>query len=103
VLCGNDGTPLTQRLVQGLVARAARRAGLTSVGVHVLRHTFCSHLAMKGAGARAIQELAGHRDLATTQRYMHISPAAIENAIRLLEVPRSSRGAQGEAAMAASS
>jgi site-specific recombinase XerD len=40
-------------------------------GVHILRHTFCSHLAMRGAPARAIQELAGHQDLATTQRYMH--------------------------------
>jgi site-specific recombinase XerC len=42
---------------------------------------------MKGAPARAIQELAGHQDLSTTQRYMHLSPAAIEGAIRLLEQP----------------
>lgn len=34
---------------------------------------------------RAIQELAGHQQITTTQRYMHLSPAAIENAIRLLE------------------
>jgi hypothetical protein len=40
---------------------------------------------MRGAPARAIQELAGHRDLGTTQRYMHLSPAAIDAAIRLLE------------------
>jgi site-specific recombinase XerD len=40
---------------------------------------------MRGAPARAIQELAGHQDLATTQRYMHLSPVALENAIRLLE------------------
>jgi hypothetical protein len=40
---------------------------------------------MRGALARAIQELAGHMDLATTQRYMHLSPAAIEAAIRLLD------------------
>lgn len=57
-------------------AAAARRAGPTHEGVHVLRRTFCSHLAMRGAPARAIQELAGHKDLATTQRYMHLSPAA---------------------------
>jgi len=50
-------------------------------------HPFCSHLAMRGAPARAIQELAGHKDLLTTQRYMHLSPAAIESAIRLLDGP----------------
>jgi site-specific recombinase XerD len=50
-----------------------------------MRHSLCSYLAMRGAPAKAIQELAGHRDLATTQRYMHQSPAAVEGAIRLLE------------------
>jgi integrase len=85
VLCQDNGAPLGQRLVQGLVLRAARSAGLRNVGVHVLRHTFCSHLAMRGGAARAIQELAGHRDLVTTQRYMHLSPAAVEGAIRLLD------------------
>ena len=43
--------------------------------------------AMRGAPARAIQDLAGHQDLATTQRYMHLSPAAIEGPIRLLDAP----------------
>jgi len=71
--------------VQGLVLRAARRANLANGGVHVLRHTFCSHLAMRGAPGRAIQELAGHGDLGTTQRYMHLSPAAIDAAIRLID------------------
>jgi integrase len=85
VLCSESGAPLTQREVQGLVARAARRANLRNVGVHVLRHTFCSHLAMRGAPTRAIQELAGHQDLVTTQRYMHLSPAAIDGAIALLD------------------
>jgi integrase len=85
VLSSADGSPLTQREIQGLVRRAARRANLRHVGVHVLRHTFCSHLSMRGAPVRAIQELAGHQELGTTQRYMHLSPAAIEGAIRLLD------------------
>jgi integrase len=83
--CHDDGRPLTQRDVQGFVLRAVRRAKLRHVGVHVLRHTFCSHLAMRGAPARAIQELAGHQDLTMTQRYMHLTPAALDAAIRLLE------------------
>ena len=87
VLSERDGSPLTQRAVQGLVLRAARRGTLRNGGVHVLRHTFCSHLAMRGAPAKADQELAGHRDLTTTQQYMHLSPSAIEGAIRLLDSP----------------
>jgi integrase len=85
VLCEADGSALTQKVVQGLIQRAARAAKLRNDGVHILRHTFCSHLAMRGAPAGAIQALAGHQDLATTQRYMHLSPAALDAAIRLLE------------------
>lgn len=48
-------------------------------------YTFCSHLAMQGATAKAIQELAGHQSLTTTQRYMHLSPAHKDAAIRLLD------------------
>jgi len=94
VLCQRDGSPLTQKMVQIYVRRAVRRAQLAKSGVHRLRHSFCSHLAMRGAPTRAIQELAGHQDLATTQQYMHLSPAAIEGAIRLLDSPGilSSRG-----------
>ena len=84
VLCRNSAT-LSADVVKHYVERAARRARLSESGVHRLRHTFCSHLAMGGAPARAIQELAGHKDLITTQRYMHLSPAALEGAIRLLE------------------
>ena len=87
VLSRRDGSSVSADVVKHYVERAARRAQLAANGVHRLRHTFCSHLAMRGAPARAIQELAGHQDLITTQRYMHLSPAAIEGAIRLLDGP----------------
>jgi hypothetical protein len=59
---------------------------------------------MRGAPARAIQELAGHKDLSTTHRYMHLSPAAIEGAIRLLDDTQAlvRRGEMGEAEIAES-
>src|SRR6476660_2982017 len=95
VLCQTDGSPFTRQIVQNRMRLAAKRANVKK-GVHILRHTFCSHLAMRGAPARAIQELAGHADLTMTQRYMHLSPAALDSAIRLLEQPagpvRSGRG-----------
>jgi len=81
-------------MVQTRVKRAARRASLSQDGVHILRHTFCSHLAMRGAPVRAIQELAGHKELTMTQRYMHLSPAALDTAIRLLEEPAGPAGAK---------
>ncbi|OFW00890.1 MAG: hypothetical protein A3I61_03935 [Acidobacteria bacterium RIFCSPLOWO2_02_FULL_68_18] len=87
VLVQSNGEALTMKIVQDRIGSAARRAGVRP-GVHILRHTFCSHLAMRGAPARAIQELAGHQDLKTTQRYMHLSPAAVEGAIRLLDASR---------------
>jgi integrase len=91
VLCQTDGSPFTRQIVQNRMNLAARRAKVRK-GVHILRHTFCSHLSMRGAPARAIQELAGHADLTMTQRYMHLSPAALDAAIRLLDEPRSEGG-----------
>lgn len=87
ILCQRDGSPLTHHMARGLLYKAVRKANLRRRGIHVLRHTFCSHLAMRGAPARAVQELAGHQNLSTTQRYMHLSPAAVKGAIRLLEEP----------------
>jgi site-specific recombinase XerD len=84
VLCEADGKPLTRQIVQAKVKLAAKHANVRN-GVHILRHTFCSHLAMRGAPARAIQELAGHSELGMTQRYMHLSPAALDAAIQLLD------------------
>jgi integrase len=90
VLTFDDGSPVPGHVLRDWVERAQRRAGLDATGnVHILRHTFCSHLAMRGAPAKAIQELAGHEHLTTTLRYMHLSPAAREGAIQLLNDRRS--------------
>jgi integrase len=87
VVCDPDGTSLTRRRVQTLVGRVCRRADVKP-GVHILRHTFCSHLALRGVPPKAIQGLAGHEDLTTTQRYLHLTPESLVSAIRLLEQGR---------------
>lgn len=95
VLYRPDGRTLSGACVRDRLYAAQRRAVIKQKGPHILRHTFCSHLAMLGATAREIQLLAGHADLSTTQRYMHLSPATLEKTIGLLnrrqqtgEVPR---------------
>jgi integrase len=86
VLYYDGGSPPTNKEIRMWMERAQRRAVLpANGGYHILRHTFCSHLAMQGATPKAIQELAGHQDLTTTQRYMHLSPAHKDAAIRLLD------------------
>ena len=85
MLCHADGTPLPQ--IPLVIASDARplRAGGPVNGAHRLRHTSSSHFTMRGGPARAIQEVAGHQDLLTTQRYLHLTPGAVTRAIRLLE------------------
>lgn len=87
---------VTITTLQSWLETACRRAGLSpSRNLHRLRHTFCSHLAMRGVPARVIQELAGHADLKTTMRYMHLAGGSAEAAVALLEQP-TPRGLGGD-------
>lgn len=63
---------------------ACRRAGLRELGWHALRHTFASHLVMRGAPLKAVQELLGHATIEMTMRYAHLAPAARREAVQLL-------------------
>jgi site-specific recombinase XerD len=83
VFCRGDGSRWTNTTMRAGIKRQEKRAGLRVTGWHVLRHSFCSHLAMRGAPAIAIEELAGHSSIAVTNRYMHLAPrGAARNASR---------------------
>ena len=68
---------------QGLNA-ALKRAGIENFRFHDLRHTFASHLAMRGATMREIQELLGHKNIKMTNRYAHLSQENKKKAVNLL-------------------
>lgn len=87
VFCDERGAMLPRSAVKWPLYSACKRAGLPRVGWHVLRHTFASHLVMRGQPLKTAQELLGHTTIEMTMRYAHLAPESRRDAVRLLDGP----------------
>ena len=65
--------------MQHVFKKAVKKAGITkNVSVHVLRHSFATHLMEQGVSLAIIQQLLGHSALKTTSIYLHVQQYALD-------------------------
>jgi len=84
VFLGTGGGPV--RNLDHAFEGARKRAGLKDFRFHDLRHTFASHLAMKGVDIRTLAQLLGHKTITMTMRYSHLSNRVLREAVNKIKL-----------------
>lgn len=80
-----DGGRIKDKLREQLI-KIAKKAGIEGLTkLHSLRHTYASHLVMKGVDLPTVQKLMGHSDIQTTMIYSHLAPDHLADAVEKLE------------------
>ncbi len=80
------GTQYSVRSLELIIHAAKEKAGIKKEGsMHMLRHSFATHLLDKGTDVVFIQKLLGHNDIKTTLRYLHVTNKDILNILSPIE------------------
>jgi integrase len=82
LFCHPDGAPILR--IDRSFHSVLTRAGIEGFRFHDLRHTFASHLVMRGVPLETIGALLGHKDPKMTKRYAHLSPTTLKDAVTTL-------------------
>jgi integrase len=82
VFCGDAGKLFNFRKS---FETALKKSGITDFHFHDLRHTYASHLVMAGVDLNTVRELLGHKSLAMTLRYSHLSQEHKARAVEMLD------------------
>jgi len=77
------GKPIDRITIYNRVKAYAKSAGIAkSISPHTLRHSFATHLLENGADLRLIQDMLGHEDIGTTDRYTHVTGNRLKTAFK---------------------
>ena len=96
-LFGNARTknPMTARAIAEVYNRACASAGVSSHGgIYTLRHSFAVHLLQQGIDLKHIQKLLGHKDIKTTELYLHYCnhvPRTVKSPIDMLQLEKAKK------------
>ncbi|MEA1889527.1 MAG: site-specific integrase [Pseudomonadota bacterium] len=90
VFCSKKGERIQS--VKKSFARAGNDAEIVDFRIHDMRHTCAAWLVSAGAALAEVRDLLGHASITMTERYAHLAPENVRNAVNLLDVPRSRSG-----------
>lgn len=94
------GGPIIESAMTKGLARACKRAGIRRIGWHRLRHTCASWLVQRGVNLYKVKDVLGHSTIQMTERYAHLSPECLRDAVSVLDAPLDAFGHGNGMAMA---